>query len=573
MPNFMLIVLFATLAAAQDNVTTLERAHPIERELIGGDAHSYAIVLSARDFLRLVFDQRGIDVVVTAYGPDQKKFAEVDSPNGDHGPEPVEFVAPVVGTYRFDVRSLEKTAKPGRYEARIEQWMTGDEYAAHLAAIKAAEVAASNAIRGMAVSLRTVEPRKGFADLEPLGALVGDAHLVALGEATHGTREFFQLKHRILEFLVEQKGFTVFAIEATMPESFDINEYVLTGKGNARKALAGLYFWTWNTEEVLDMIEWMRRYNANPLHTKKVKFYGFDMQSAQRALKVARKYLQTVDPAGWPASDALDLLTNALTDSDFDALPGPKKQEALMEARTLLTRMDARQKDYEKKSGAEAWTIARQHADVLAQNIERRSSKDWQARDRFMAQNVQWIRNHEGPDTKMVLWAHNGHVSTAPDGWMGSFLRKTFNKDMVVFGFAFDEGSFQAFDVAGAPGIGVHPFSVSPAPAGSLDAIVAAAAVPIAIIDLRDLPDDNPLAKWLGEPRLTRNVGSMYNAAASDRFFGKQKIREEYDALVFVEKTTAARSNPGAHLYQFERLPKPGNLVALRRRERSISQR
>ena len=255
MPNFALALLFATLAAAPESVTTLERAHPIERELTGGDAHSYALLLSAGDFLRVVFDQRGIDVVVTAYGPDQKKFAEVDSPNGDRGPEPVEFVTPVAGTYRFDVRSLEKNAKPGRYEARIEQWLTGEEYAAHLAAIRAADVAASSEIRRIAMPLRATEAGNGFADLEPLGALVGDAHLVALGEATHGARDFFQLKHRLLEFLVERKGFTVFAIEATMPEAFDVNEYVLSGKGDARKALAGLYFWTWNTEEVLDMIE------------------------------------------------------------------------------------------------------------------------------------------------------------------------------------------------------------------------------------------------------------------------------------------------------------------------------
>ena len=90
-------------------------------------------------------------------------------------------------------------------------------------------------------------PRPAMASTTsvPLVDMVGDAHLVALGEATHGTREFFQLKHRILELLVRERGFNVFAIEATMPEAFAVNDYVLTGRGDPAKALAGLYFWTW----------------------------------------------------------------------------------------------------------------------------------------------------------------------------------------------------------------------------------------------------------------------------------------------------------------------------------------
>jgi hypothetical protein len=124
-------------------------------------------------------------------------------------------------------------------------------------------------IRHNAIPLRTVIAGNGFDDMQPLRKIIGSAHLVALGEATHGTREFFQLKHRMLEFLVNEMGFTVFGIEASMPEAFNINEYVLTGKGEPDKALASFYNWVWNTEEVLDMIKWMRSYNADPLHTKK----------------------------------------------------------------------------------------------------------------------------------------------------------------------------------------------------------------------------------------------------------------------------------------------------------------
>src|SRR5207253_4402222 len=151
-------------------------------------------------------------------------------------------------------------------------------------------------IRANAIRLSTTEAGRGFADMQALKPLIGNARIVSLGEATHGTREFFQLKHRMLEFLVIEMGFTVFAIEASMPEGFDVNEYVLTGKGDPAKALAGLYFWTWDTEEVLDLIRWMRRYNQDSSHTKKVKFFGFDMQVAHVAVTNVEVYLQRVDP-------------------------------------------------------------------------------------------------------------------------------------------------------------------------------------------------------------------------------------------------------------------------------------
>jgi len=124
--------------------------------------------------------------------------------------------------------------------------------------------------------LRGVRAGCGFADLEPLRAIVSSARIVALGEATHGTREFFQLKHRLLEFLVRELGFTAFALEANWPEAQAVDDYVRHGRGDPAAALAGLRFWTWNTEEVLALIEWLRAYNAGG--GRPVSFTGFDAQ-------------------------------------------------------------------------------------------------------------------------------------------------------------------------------------------------------------------------------------------------------------------------------------------------------
>lgn len=147
--------------------------------------------------------------------------------------------------------------------------------------------------RTHAIRLATVEAGHGFDDMQRLDPVVGDARIVALGEATHGTREFFQLKHRLIEFLANRKGFTIFSIEANMPEAYRLNEYVLQGTGDPKQLLKGMYFWTWNTQEVLELIEWMRQFNQSG--KGHIEFTGFDMQFPTVPLDIVRKFVAARD--------------------------------------------------------------------------------------------------------------------------------------------------------------------------------------------------------------------------------------------------------------------------------------
>ena len=158
-------------------------------------------------------------------------------------------------------------------------------------------------IRARAIPLQTVEAGHGFDDLQPLTKVVGDARIVSLGEATHGTREFFQLKHRLLEFLASQKGFTIFSIEANMPEAYRLNDFVLNGKGDPKQLLKGMYFWTWDTEEVLDMILWMREFNRSG--KGRVEFTGFDMQTPDVAMDAVKSFASLHDRAYATALDSI----------------------------------------------------------------------------------------------------------------------------------------------------------------------------------------------------------------------------------------------------------------------------
>lgn len=164
-----------------------------------------------------------------------------------------------------------------------------------------------------AIPFATVEAGRGFDDLQPLKDLVGKARIVSLGEPTHGSREVFQLKHRLLEFLVAEMGFSIFAIEANLPEAFALNEYVIEGRGNPRALIGGMYFWTWNTKEVLAMVEWMRAWNRDHPDRKPLQFTGFDMQTPDVAARIAADFAarHAPDLAG-PLRETADALQRVI---------------------------------------------------------------------------------------------------------------------------------------------------------------------------------------------------------------------------------------------------------------------
>jgi erythromycin esterase-like protein len=188
---------------------------------------------------------------------------------------------------------------------------------------------------------------------------------------------------------------------------------------------------------------------------------------------------------------------------------------------------------------------ATRNAIVVLQGVQMRTNEI--SRDRSMAENVKWILD-QSPNEKIVLWAHNFHVAAGGLGGsdfetMGAVLRQTYGADMVVFGFVFYQGAFQAM---GRP-IGLSTFTVAPAPAGSLDATLAAARIPAFALDWRQAPRAGRGAlvnPWINEEQKTRWVGATYSESAPDNFWFDLRPREAFDVTLFIDMTTAARSNP-----------------------------
>jgi erythromycin esterase len=387
-------------------------------------------------------------------------------------------------------------------------------------------------IRQNAIPFRTPVPGSSLDDLEPLRKVVANARVVALGEATHGTSEFFQLKHRMLEFLVSQMGFSIFSLEAGMPEADRLNDFVSGGEGDPAELLDGPLS-QWKTQEILNMVLWMRELNTSG--KGHIAFSGFDMQNPMRALENVRQFAgkrdsefaATFDRAARMVRSFSPQSTNPAADVEWNKVVG--YLESLRP-----------QKGFE-------WTL--QNARIVQQFM------NWAAqlangpvsmaiRDASMAANVKWILD-QAKDAKVVLSCHNFHAMTGPlypnqpgkNDSMGAVLRDLYGEDLVTFGFVFNRGSFRARGMNGT----LQDFSVAPLPAGSLDASLAESGLPLFALDLRAAPRDGPVSDWLGSKLQTRNIMAGFSKDAAGFTIFEQVVRERYDCLVFVDRTTAAR--------------------------------
>ncbi|HJW44033.1 MAG TPA: erythromycin esterase family protein [Geothrix sp.] len=446
------------------------------------------------------------------------------------------------GAYTIDAAAKDQSFIGGRFDLKGEK--TDIRVTLKAEPVPAgAEVLAW--IKTNAIPLQTVLPGQGFEDLRPLEAIVGNARVVGLGEATHGTKEFFQLKHRILEFLVEKEGFTLFGLEAGMPEASLLDDYVLTGNGDPAEALAMTHP-VWNVEEMLALIRWMRTYNANPTHPKKLRFYGFDMQERKRTYACVKAWLDREDPGEAVHLAILNDRMGALLGAPQGS-SGPESLKAwqgvAQEVEAIAQHLEKRMAGSSPATPAETARRQLQNLRLLAEFAAFRGEAYRGLRDHFMATNVAW-RLSQDPDAKMVLWAHNGHIAYRPGvklgaETMGWYLRCSMGQAYRNFGFAFRDGAFRAWD-AGPERKGAMTFTVAPQAKGTLDAALGSTNLPILALDLGRLPGQGPVRAWFEAPQGTWDIGAEFISASADRFLQKEPITAYYDALLFVSRTSAA---------------------------------
>jgi erythromycin esterase len=346
------------------------------------------------------------------------------------------------------------------------------------------------------INLKTIEAGSGFEDMMPLKAMIGDAPIVSLGEHAHLNGSFYKVKHRMVEFLVSEMDFTVFAIEASFGCASKINEYLLGGDVSPQEALEELVYKVWRTEEILDMLIWMREYNAT--HDKKVKFYGFDTRPVFRCAKVVYDYLRKINGTKEYDDILLEWITLKVDRSNRDKL-----KNIIGEVRNLISYLENQcpTASQDKKE----WDFAVQNSKVLLQYVLRFSidnrTKRSDIRDKHMADNVKWIIDYE-EGAKTILWAANPHITVLPgSGCMGAYLRRMYGDKMVVIALMGDRR-------------------------GSLAELPTMAGLDVSVLDFRSLPE-GIVSEYLNSPFRSGGVKTIYPIS--------------YDAVLFIKSTSGAR--------------------------------
>ena len=400
-------------------------------------------------------------------------------------------------------------------------------------------------------------------DYDALMELVGDARIVLLGEATHGTHEFYHERARITQRLIEEKGFTVLAVEADWPDAYRVNRFVRGegDDGSANEALSGFErfpTWMWRNADVLALVEWLREYNADLAEGKpRVGFYGLDLYSLFTSIEEVIRYLDEVDPeAARRARYRYGCFDHHGEDEQAYGYSAELGISRSCEDQAVQQLLDLRARAAEAaRSGGASPEDELFHAEQnarLVKNAEeyyrsmfRRRDSSWNLRDCHMADTLDALLRHldrEGNPAKVVVWEHNSHIGDARATEMGAegewnvgqLVREPWGGQAVLVGFTTHHGTVTAASGWDAP---AERKRVRPGLPGSVEALLHEVGVPAFVLPLRGRPE---LAEALREPRLERAIGVVY-LPRSERVshYFHATLPEQFDAVVHFDETRA----------------------------------
>lgn len=407
----------------------------------------------------------------------------------------------------------------------------------------------------MAAHMAELEhPLRTADDLNPLLERIGDARFVLLGEASHGTHEYYTWRTEISKRLIEEKGFSFVAVEGDWPDCYRVNRWVkeeTDARETAREVLGAFErwpTWMWGNEEIVELAEWLRRHNRDRPESRKAGFYGLDVYSLWESMAAVQQYLQRVDPeAAARARRAYRCFDPYEEDVQQYAMatalvPTSCEDEAL----AILTELRRKAPEYREDSreaffNAEQNALAVRGAELYYRTMVRGGSASWNVRDHHMIDTLARLVEHHGPRAKAIVWEHNTHIGDARATDMagagmvnvGQLAREQWgDDDVVLVGFGSYQGSVIAGEGWGAP---MQRMPVPPARAGSWEALLHTAGSHDRLLIFGE---DEPEA--MREPRGHRAIGVVYNPA-HERYgnYVPTVLPLRYDAFLYLDQTRA----------------------------------
>lgn len=398
-------------------------------------------------------------------------------------------------------------------------------------------------------------------DYDPLFELIGNAKIVLLGEATHGTHEFYRERALITKRLINEYGFNAVAIEGDWPDAYRVHQYVKGDFENisATQALDGFKrfpTWMWCNKDVLEFVEWLHDFNRPRSAEVQAGFYGLDLYSLHASMDAVIKYLNKTDPAAalrarrrYACFDHFGI--NPQNYAYATAFSGAEscEQDVILQ----LHELRGSEADYLQRNGrlaADEYFFAEQNA-KLVKNVERyyrlmfnRDVSSWNLRDRHMVDTLEALDKHLtklNGTAKIVVWAHNSHVGDARATEMGTrgefnigqLVRDSYGKQAVNVGFTTYTGTVTAATDWDEPG---QRRRVRPALPGSYESLLHDTDLPAFLLEF----NNQELNDELRIPRLERAIGVVYRPDTEriSHYF-VASLSEQFDAVIHLDKTHA----------------------------------
>ncbi len=401
-----------------------------------------------------------------------------------------------------------------------------------------------------AVPLASVDPGAADTDLEVLREVVGDASIVCLGESQHMMREQYQLKHRIVRYLVERMGFTHIAIEDSLYGALAIDDHIKGADTSPEEALCGTGGWyLWDTEEMLELVRWLRSHNDGLMAGPKVSYVGLDIQDPWPGIKFLRDYFGRVDP---PYSESLEARREVFEVFDKPiwlqvragyAKLEPEAKRAIED--TLMeigARLEARRAEYVESAGDKAHGDAVLVAALLLKShehfLELEADEDGEVgvREKAMFDGVVRLKETSRPGARIIVWVHNAHAAKSPVRFlntsipeslqlelMGTMLKRKYGGEVRSIGMASLGIDSKRSDSGGRPDV--------------LDHVLSRTGRDLFFLDLAGMKSRDEGEHPLSSPwKLTADMGGFLSLVPA----------EAYDALVFIKHVTGVRRSPEA---------------------------
>jgi erythromycin esterase-like protein len=405
-------------------------------------------------------------------------------------------------------------------------------------------------------------------DYDPLISLVGNARFVLLGEASHGTHDFYYERARITRRLIEEKGFTAIAVEGEWSQMFRVNRYIrgMSDEPNAEDILStftGFPAWMWNNTDVRDLAEWLKSHNdALPPFAPKVGIYGLDLYSFRESADAVADYFDTRDPtAAKQARDRYSCLwTGKFDPADYEtpadtplASCNTNLRQQIAELEQMRAHTETHGYQGNRAVEREELFSALRNAIVVKDkhDYDRATStgpdSSWNVRDRHMANTLQALSEHLGVDgrpAKIVVWAHNTHVGDERGTEMaqneevnlGQLVREQYKDKAVLVGFTTYTGTViaaKAWDEQG------EKFNVLPAVPQSYAGLFHDAKVGNSLFILRG---NDRLVEAFDEPRLQRGIGVLYLPITElMSHYYQSWLSKQFDAVIHIEQSSAVQ--------------------------------